>query len=177
MRTKKPVRIDPLTLIKKTNSRSKARSKTRSKTRSKSKSKTRSKHQSRQHSRKNSRKRSKKHSKKNSRRRSRRRSRKNSRNKKHSRRRSKKKSRQKEINLYQPINLNQRRRNLVPESKTGSRVSSNRAVYQRLSPYFLKKEVGPKTPIKQLEILDKSTKSQPMLNQIINESILIRSRY
>jgi len=66
---------------------------------------------------------------------------------------------------------------MVPSSKTGGRVSSNRAVYQRLSPYFLKKEVGPHAPIKQLNFLEKTTQDQPLLNQIISESILIRSRY
>ena len=67
--------------------------------------------------------------------------------------------------------------------KTTNRVSPTRAVLQRLSPYFGQTEenrvvpemISKKKTMEELEYLAKKNKNKPVLNQLIQENILIRS--
>jgi hypothetical protein len=73
--------------------------------------------------------------------------------------------------------LSRKRKDLVPSSQSGTRVTSNRAMYQRMSPYFERNEVGKQMSLKELQKLDQASRKQPMLNSLIEQSILVRANY
>jgi hypothetical protein len=77
--------------------------------------------------------------------------------------------------MYHPVKLESPRRSATSES----RISSNRAIFQRMTPYYNKKQTtvafAPESKtIKELEHLKAETKNSPLLNQLVKESILIR---
>ena len=96
-----------------------------------------------------------------------------------SRRRPRYSSKKKKVE-YQTVNLKTVRKDLIPSANKGSRISSNRALYQRLSPYYSQQNSEPtilpeSKHIEQLEKLAKKTNDQPLLNQLIRENIFTRS--
>ena len=169
MRSRKPLRLDPVKLLKHKKESNKERNKEEEMNKEEIKTNEQKK-KSRKTSRNNSR----------SSRNKSRSSRNKSRSKKTSRKNSRNKSRKQSEQIYAPVKLQSPRRQLSSVEKSGSRISSNRVLYQRLSPYYEKtgKELTilPEDKhIQQLQKLSQQTRDQPMLNQIIKENILTRA--
>ena len=156
----KPIRIDPVKLI------------------SSEKTKTQSRKHSRKHSKKQSRKQSRKHSKKQSR--------------KHSRKQSRKKESRKRPKLKKltiKMTKEEEKKFQVPKIKsptpinfkTDNRVCPERAVYQRLSPYFGQdKDNRPTTHTDNMTMIDlqklkQKTRKSPLLNTLVKQNIQIRA--
>ena len=103
-------------------------------------------------------------------------SRSHSRKKAASKSRSRSHSRERKEKMYHPIKLESPRR--LGTGKD-TRISSNRAIFQRMTPYYSKKQTTPafaseSKTIKELEHMETETKNTPLLNQLVKESILIR---
>jgi hypothetical protein len=176
-----PIRLDPVNLIlmkEKPNKTKLSTNKPKLKIKSKSEKKSNSilKTQLKEKLLVRSRK-SQSNTQSNSRSNSRSRSRKISQTKSRSRSKSQERKRQIDQEMYHPIKLESPRRSM--NSKNNTRISSNRAIFQRMTPYYSKKETVPafspeSKTIKELEILEKETNRSPVLNQLVKESILIR---
>lgn len=179
-----PIRIDPVELLETPKSQTKSKARSRTKAKSRPRSRTKSKAKSRKRSRTKSRTKAKSRTRSRSRSKTKAKSRKRSKTKAKSRTRSRNRSKKK---LTIKLTPKEREKYQVPKlerkvmSEFESRVSPERAIRQRLSPYFGQDhdnrpthDAGPGV-IKDLTQMKRKTKNKPILNQLVNENILVRA--